>query len=188
MREGTKSGTGKKFVNKGYNRMSYMERKKKQAERGEDGGQHPEVGGKKTGYTPQGEGYRTTRGPKKKAPGAGYKPADTGEKKAYTGNKPAYSKPLAGRSGEGNKPFPKTDSQAAAKRPAAPAGKPAYSKPSESSSYAKAPVDKRSKISISKPGAETTKPAAGKAASNIIPSINSLLMQGLAPVGMPLIL
>lgn len=37
MRESTK-GAGKKFVNKGYNRMSYMERKKKQAEKNTENG------------------------------------------------------------------------------------------------------------------------------------------------------
>lgn len=168
MREGPKStGGAKKFVNKGYNRMSYMERKKKQADR------DSEDGGKKTGYTPQGEGYRTTRGPKKKTTGAPYKPTDTREPREQregTVSKPAYSKPpAAGRPATGNKPFNKSDGQTGARRPAAPAGRPAYSKPSEGSSYAKAPVDKRSKITISKPGAETNKPAAGKPASNIIP-------------------
>jgi 23S rRNA pseudouridine2605 synthase len=176
MREGPKStgGGGKKFVNKGYNRMSYMERKKKQAGK-ESGDMGQESGGgKKTGYTPQGEGYRTTRGPKKKTTGAGYKPTvsrDTREQREDTGSKPAYSKaPAAGRSTTGNKTFTKSDSHAGgAKRPAAPTGRPAYGKPSEGSSYAKGPVDKRSKISISKPGAETNKPAAAKAASNLIP-------------------
>lgn len=162
-------GKGKKFVNKGYNRMSYMERKKKQADR-EPGDRSQGTGAKKTGYTPQGEGYRTTRGPKKKAPGAGYKPTDTREQREDTGTKPAYSKaPATGRSAAGNKTFAKRDDQSGAKRPVAPAGRPAYNKPSEGGSYAKAPVDKRSKITISKPGAETNKPAAGKPASNIIP-------------------
>lgn len=183
MREGPKStgGGAKKFVNKGYNRMSYMERKKKQAGKNteeyriqntEYRSQKSEDGGKKTGYTPQGEGYRTTRGPKKKTTGAGYKPAvarDTREQREDTGSKAAYSKAPASRPTTG-KTFTKSDSHAGgAKRPAAPAGRPAYNKPSEGSSYAKAPVDKRSKITISKPGAETNKPAAGKAVSNLIP-------------------
>lgn len=178
MREGSKGtgGTGKKYVNKGYNRMSYMERKKKQADR-ESGemGQQSADGAKKTGYTPQGEGYRTTRGPKKKAPGAGSKSTDTRD----TGSKPAYSKGPANRTGGANKPFTKSDKPAGAGRPAA-AGRPSYGKttdsnagyakaPAGNSAYGKAPVDKRNKITISKPGAEINKPASGKAASNIIP-------------------
>ncbi|AXY78703.1 rRNA pseudouridine synthase [Paraflavitalea soli] len=129
-----------------------MERKKKQAEKNTEEYriQHTEArspksadGGKKAGYTPQGEGYRTVRGPKKKT-GAGYKPADTRAPREDAGSKPSYSK--------------------------APASKPTYGKPSTGgSSYAKAPVDKRSKITISKAGAEANKPASGKAASNIIP-------------------
>lgn len=154
MRESAK-GTGKKYVNKGYNRMSYMERKKKQAERNpEDSIQNPEDGGKKTGYKPQGEGYRTTRGPKKKTQGAGFKPTDTREKREGAVSKPAYSKAPAGKPSAGNKPTKQLSLSTGKTTPG-------------NSSYAKAPAGKRDRPTISKPS--SGQPAASKPASNIIP-------------------
>lgn len=94
MRENAKGG-GKKFVNKGYNRMSYMERKKKQAEKlenPESSIQKPEAGSRKTAVGKQDS--KST-----------YNKATTG-KSAFTktsANKPAYSKAPVTKPATGNK-------------------------------------------------------------------------------------
>ncbi|WP_246228362.1 pseudouridine synthase [Paraflavitalea devenefica] len=86
MRENAKSG-GKKFVNKGYNRMSYMERKKKQAERET---QNPESRSQK----PEARVQKPAFGKKQES-----KPAFT----KTPANKPAYSKAPATKPATGNK-------------------------------------------------------------------------------------
>lgn len=86
MRENAKGG-GKKFVNKGYNRMSYMERKKKQAERET---QHPEARSQK----PEARVQKPAFGKKQES-----KPAFA----KTPVNKPTYSKSPAAKPATGNK-------------------------------------------------------------------------------------
>jgi 23S rRNA pseudouridine2605 synthase len=86
MRENAKGG-GKKFVNKGYNRMSYMERKKKQAERET---QNPESRIQK----PEARVQKPAFGRKQES-----KPAFS----KTPVNKPAYSKAPATKPATGNK-------------------------------------------------------------------------------------
>lgn len=86
MRENAKGG-GKKFVNKGYNRMSYMERKKKQAERET---QNPESRSQK----PEARVQKPAFGRKQES-----KPAFS----KTPVNKPAYSKAPATKPATGNK-------------------------------------------------------------------------------------
>lgn len=98
MRESAKGG-GKKFVNKGYNRMSYMERKKKQAEKHEgriqqteDRIQKPEAGSRKPAVGKQ-DSKSTYNKP------ATGKPAFT----KTSADKPAYSKAPVTKPATGNK-------------------------------------------------------------------------------------
>jgi 23S rRNA pseudouridine2605 synthase len=132
MREGTK-GTGKKFVNKGYNRMSYMERKKKQAERD----QNPEARSQKPEVRDQ-------------------KSAIIGSRQSATDNrKVSTHKPPFEKRAESKPTFTK-----------APANKPAFTK----APAAKATVaGNKPKLAVTKSTQEATKPASGKAASNVIP-------------------
>ena len=108
MRESAK-GTGKKFVNKGYNRMSYMERKKKQAEKNEgriqnteDRRQKPETSSKKPAFDKKQESKPTFAKPQSDKPAYSKAPATkpaTGSKTKITITKPPQEpvKPAAGK-------------------------------------------------------------------------------------------
>jgi 23S rRNA pseudouridine2605 synthase len=100
MREGGTKGTGKKFVNKGYNRMSYMERKKKQAEKM----QNPEA-------RIQNPEYKSQKPESNKKPVIGNRQSAV-SKPQTTGNKPSFEK--------------RTESKPAFTK--APANKPAFTK------------------------------------------------------------
>jgi 23S rRNA pseudouridine2605 synthase len=111
MREGAKGtgGGGKKFVNKGYNRMSYMERKKKQAARDTEGGneqreyksQRPADSNKKSDYGNKKPAYKAQRSEDSsprprinKEQGAGYKSKSFDRPAPATGKRPIVAKPV----------------------------------------------------------------------------------------------
>lgn len=153
MREGTK-GNGKKFVNKGYNRMSYMERKKKQAEKA----QNPEYRIQNTEYRSQkSEASRQKSDDSSKKPAIG--PVKRRDQSA--GNKPSFEKRA-----ESKPAFTK-----------APANKPAFTKTPATKA---AVAGNKPKLAITKSTQEATKPASGKAAANVIPLNKFIAHSGVA--------
>lgn len=118
MRESSK-GTGKKFVNKGYNRMSYMERKKKQAERD----QNAEAGSRKSEVGSQKPAIGNRQPAVNKPQTTGNKPhfeKRTESKPAYAkapANKPAFTKAVVAKPATGNRPVINKQAAPAGKQP-----------------------------------------------------------------------